>query len=147
MTVVIFFYKRIATLNERKLFKGEFMTWGFFMQTMGNRVKALRISKRMTQQQLADAIDVTQPAITKIEKGKTQVVTSVVLDKLAKELSSTSSYILHGSTNSEDHEHAMISAEMVAIFMSLPLVDKETILRIARSMSSEKKQAKKVPQL
>ena len=104
------------------------------MQSIGTRVKSLRVSKRLSQQELADKIGLTQPAIAKIESGKTKNMEGGTLEALARELSSTSSYILHGSVSSDDHEHAMIAAEMAAIFRDLPLVDKEAILRMARGI-------------
>ena len=120
------------------------MNWGFFMQSTGTRVKALRVSKRLNQQQLADAVGVTQPAIAKIETGKTKELSGRVLEALARELASTPSYILHGAQDSDDHEHSMISAEMATIFRVLSLSDKEVILRVARTLVSEK-QPKKSP--
>lgn len=120
------------------------MNWGFFMQSTGTRVKALRVSKRLNQQQLADAVGVTQPAIAKIETGKTKELSGRVLEALARELASTPSYILHGAQDSDDHEHSMIPAEMAAIFRVLSLSDKEVIIRVARTLVSEK-QPKKSP--
>jgi transcriptional regulator with XRE-family HTH domain len=70
------------------------MTWGFYMQTIGSRVKALRISKRLNQQQLATLVGVTQPAIAKIEINKTKNIKGYVLESLARALSTTTSYIL-----------------------------------------------------
>ena len=114
------------------------MTWGFYMQTIGNRVKSLRISKRLNQQQLADKVGVTQPAIAKIENGKTKNIKGYVLEALSRELSSTAAYILNGATDGDDHENEMICAEMAAIFRDLKLDDKEVLVRIARNMVSEK---------
>lgn len=114
------------------------MNWGFYMQTIGNRVKSLRISKHLNQQQLADRVGVTQPAIAKIEKGVTKNVKGYVLEALSRELSSTTSYLLNGAANGDDHENEMICAEMAAIFKDLKLDDKEVLVRIARNMVGEK---------
>lgn len=114
------------------------MNWGFYMQTIGSRVKALRVSKHLNQKQLAALVGVSQPAIAKIENGKTVNVKGYVLDALASALSSTPAFILRGSSDSSEHEQAMLSAEMSAIFSSLTLRDKETIIRIARSMCNDK---------
>lgn len=119
------------------------MNWGFYMQTIGNRVKSLRISKHLNQQQLADRVGVTQPAIAKIEKGVTKNVKGYVLEALAKELSTTTTYILKGAENGDDHEGEMIIGEMAAIFKDLSLEDKEVLVRIARSMAGEKKAVSK----
>ncbi len=42
-------------------------------QLIGNRVKHARINKRMTQQELADRLDVHRPIITELEKGNRQL--------------------------------------------------------------------------
>lgn len=114
------------------------------MSTVGFRVKSLRLSKRLNQQELADKCGVSQPAIAKIEKGITKNIKGYVLEALARELSSTVGYILHGASSSHDHEHAMMAAEMAAIFSDLPLSDKETLLRMARGILPTKKVVQKV---
>ena len=108
------------------------------MQTIGSRVKSLRISKRLNQQQLADLVGVSQPAITKIESGVTKNIKGYVLEALARSLSSTTTYILKGAENGDHHESEMIIAEMSALFKDLKLEDKEVLVRIARGMAGEK---------
>jgi hypothetical protein len=56
------------------------------------------------------------------------------LETLARELSTTTTYILLGSTNELDHEHEVFQAEMAAVFRQLSLPDKETLLRMARGL-------------
>lgn len=126
------------------MYQGVGMTWGFFMQSIGQRVKALRVSKRLNQQQLADLVGVSQPAIAKIEKNITKSIKGSTLDALAIALASTPAFILRGSTGPDDHEESMMTAEMQAIFSSLPMKDKETIIRIARSMCNDHVVAKEV---
>ena len=117
--------------------------WGEYMSTLGKRVKALRISKRLNQTQLAELVDMSQAAIAKIETGKTKNVTGITLDSLAHALSSTGSFLLHGASNEDDHESSMVTAEVAAIFRTLTLEDKQTILRIARGLNLEKKPTQK----
>ncbi len=104
------------------------------MDNIGPRVKALRISKRLNQQELADRCGVSQPAINKIESGKTKTVKGYVLEALARELSSTTTYILKGSSSEDNLEHDLLMAEMTAIFRDLPMHDKEMLLRMARGI-------------
>ena len=110
------------------------MDWGYFMENIGTRVKSLRVSKRLNQEQLAALCDVSQPAIAKIEKGTTKTVKGKTLEMLAAALSSTTTFILYGSDTEADHEHDMMQAEMTAIFRDLPASDKETLLRMARGI-------------
>ena len=50
------------------------------MEQIKNKIKELRISKKLTQQQLADKLHVTKQAISKWEKGKSiPDITSVEL--------------------------------------------------------------------
>jgi len=116
------------------------------MENIGTRVKVLRLSKRLNQQELADRCGVSQPAINKIENGKTKEIKGYVLEALARELSSTTTFILKGSDNADSHEHDMMMAEMSAIFKDLPLSDKETLLRLARGILPTKKQVKEKQQ-
>ena len=110
------------------------MNWGYFMEHIGSRVKSLRLSKRLNQEQLAELCEVSQPAIAKIEKGITKTVKGKTLEMLASALSSTTTFILYGSETEDDHEHDMMQAEMTAIFRDLPTSDKETLLRLARGI-------------
>ncbi len=114
--------------------RDETMSWSVFMENIGPRVKALRLSKRLNQQELADRCGVSQPAINKIETGKTKAVKGYVLEALARELSSTTGFILYGSESADTLEHDMLMAEMSAIFRDLPLSDKEMLLRMARGI-------------
>ena len=118
------------------------MTWGYYMADLGNRVKALRVSKRLNQTQLADLCGVSQPAIAKIERGVTKALKGETLEALAYHLSSTTTYIQNGSSSSEDHEADMMAAEMGAIFRDLSLADKETLLRLARGILPAKEETK-----
>ena len=113
------------------------MSWGFYMQTIGSRVKALRVSKRLNQQQLAKLVGVSQPAIAKIEIGATKNIKGYVLEALARSLSTTTTYILKGAESGDDHESEMIIGEMAAIFKGLKMEDKEILVRIARNMAGE----------
>lgn len=123
------------------------MTWGYYMSSLGTRVKALRISKHLNQDELAALVGITQPAIAKIERGITKTIKGETLEQLAYHLSSTTTYILNGSASPEDHESDMLAAEMAAIFRDLSLADKETLLRLARGILPTKKAVapKKVP--
>ena len=115
------------------------------MENIGTRVKSLRVSKRLNQEQLAALCDVSQPAIAKIEKGTTKTVKGKTLEMLAAALSSTTTFILYGSDTEADHEHDMMQAEMTAIFRDLPASDKETLLRMARGILPKSPSTKPPP--
>jgi transcriptional regulator with XRE-family HTH domain len=108
--------------------------WGYYMNELGQRVKVLRISKQLNQDELAQKCGISQPAIAKIERGLTKSVKGVTLEKLAVALSTTTNFLLYGSKSEEAHEDEMMLAEISAIFRDLPTSDKEMILRMARGI-------------
>lgn len=104
------------------------------MDTIANRLKSLRISKRLSQRQLAASCGVSQPTIANIERGRTTEIKGYVLEALAKELSTTSMYILEGVTNHRTHEQAMMVAELRSIFGKLSIDDQHQLVRMARGL-------------
>lgn len=112
--------------------------WGEYMSALGTRVRALRLSKRLNQTQLAELAGMSQAAIAKIETGATKSVTGVTLEALARVLSSTGAFLLNGAKDEDEHEESMVIAEIADIFRGLTLEDKQTILRIARGLVHEK---------
>lgn len=106
-----------------------------YMDTIGGRIKALRISKGLNASELARRVDIAQPSLYNIETNKTKSIKGYVLDALARELNTTTSYILTGADNHQDHEASMMLAEIQAIFRSLSAEDKEGLLRHARGLA------------
>lgn len=62
-----------------------------------------------------------------------------MLDALAKELNTTTSYLLDGAESHQGHEAAMMLAEVKAIFAKLSEADQESLLRQARGMLATSK--------
>lgn len=79
------------------------MVWGFNVHEIGKRVKSLRVSKRLTQVELASRLGIKQSSLAYIENGRTKTVRGTTLDALARELSSTTGYLLNGSQSSDHH--------------------------------------------
>lgn len=104
------------------------------METIGQRVDALRQGLRLTISELARRCEVTQPTMTNIIGGKTKSVKGYVLDALARELNTTTEYLLSGAQNNQDHEATMMQAELHAIFRKLPPEDQQALMRTARGM-------------
>jgi transcriptional regulator with XRE-family HTH domain len=105
------------------------------MDTIGSRVKALRESKRLNASELARRVGIAQPSLYNIESDKTKAVKGYVLDALARELSTTTGYLLTGAVNNQDHEAAMMLAEVQTIFRSLNAADQEKLVRAARGLA------------
>jgi transcriptional regulator with XRE-family HTH domain len=105
------------------------------MDTIGARVKALRESKRLNQSELARRVGIKQPSLYNIESNKTKEIKGYVLDALARELNTTTGYILTGAVGNEAHESSMMLSEILAIFKTLSAEDQEKLLRDARGLA------------
>lgn len=114
------------------------MGWGKYMKKIGDRVKALRLSKRLSQAALAKRCELSQPTIANIERGRTLEVKGYVAEALARELDSTVQFILQGSSSPGGHEEAMLTAEILSIFGKLDSADKEALIRMARGLLANK---------
>ena len=57
-------------------------------EEFGEKVKRMRQNRGLTQEQLAEAIDISQRALSAIERGE-NFVTSETIDKLLKTLNTT----------------------------------------------------------
>ncbi|CAM3765277.1 Helix-turn-helix transcriptional regulator [Cohnella lubricantis] len=76
---------------------------GFDYQAIGNRIRKARERKGITQELLAESMDVSNAYISKIERGRTPVNLNN-LDKICRVLETSTEYILSGtSTDSEDY--------------------------------------------
>lgn len=53
---------------------------------MKNKLKEIREAKKMSQEELAKESTVSRTIISELENGKTEVVTNITLEKLAKAL-------------------------------------------------------------
>lgn len=107
-----------------------------YMDTIGSRVEALRLSKGLNASELARRVGIKQPSLYNIEKNNTKSVKGYVLDSLARELNTTTTYLLTGADNSQDHESSMMLAEITAIFRTLSAADQEKLLRDARGLAA-----------
>jgi DNA-binding XRE family transcriptional regulator len=67
------------------------------METQGDRIKALRLAKGWTQQQLADQLDVTREAVSQWESGGTSDPRNETFLILAEILGTTPQYLVWGA--------------------------------------------------
>ena len=102
------------------------------MTTMGTRLRALRLSKQLTQVQLAARVGVKQNTLSDLERGDSKTMEAATLQALCRELVTTSAYILNGVADGEEHEAAMQEAELIAIFRELPPPSQAALIKDAR---------------
>lgn len=72
------------------------------MKTMGEKIKELRIKKRLTQQELADKIGVSYTTISLYESGSRKP-SFKALNKLAKVFEVNEAYFFEEENNSTDN--------------------------------------------
>ncbi|MFB9274079.1 helix-turn-helix domain-containing protein [Cohnella cellulosilytica] len=72
---------------------------GFDYSVIGNRIRKAREEKGITQETLAESLDVSNAYISKIERGRTPVNLNN-LDKICAVLETSADYILRGANTS-----------------------------------------------
>ncbi|MDP4096288.1 helix-turn-helix domain-containing protein [Paenibacillus sp. P96] len=77
------------------------MILSFDYGIIGNRIKKSREKKGLTQEMLAEELDVSNAYISKIERGKTQISLDR-LSELCYVLEESTEYILNGSDSTSD---------------------------------------------
>lgn len=98
------------------------------------RVQTLRAARRISQQKLADEINVSQPTIANIERGRTLEIKGYVLEALARALNTTPQYILEEDEEQGAADEAATQAELVGIWKKLPQPHRDTLLQTARGL-------------
>jgi len=64
------------------------------MNTLGDRVKDLRVKKEMNQKKLSESSGITQATISRIENGKVKQLKSEALKRLSEALGTTIDYLM-----------------------------------------------------
>ena len=99
---------------------------------MGARLKSLRLSKRLTQVQLAERTGLKQNTISDLERGDSLEMKAETLQALCKELVTTPAYLLNGVKDGDAHEEQLQEAELTAIFRELPAQAQMALVNSAR---------------
>lgn len=79
--------------------------------TVGERIKQIRVSKKMTREELAETADISSSFLYEIETGK-KGLSAYTLDSLARALGLTADYILHGDMRDAELESAVSTEEL-----------------------------------
>lgn len=72
-------------------------------EELGKKIKRMRINRGLTQEQLAEAVDVSQRTLSGIEIGE-NFVTAETLDKIIKALNTTSEELFATNHLKEEQE-------------------------------------------
>lgn len=93
--------------------------------TVGERIKYLRLTRKMTREELAEAAEMSTSFLYEIETGK-KSFSAYTLDNLAQAFDLTTDYILHGDENDVELECTASSAQQheVKLRMAQKLLEK-----------------------
>ncbi len=114
---------------------------------MGKRIKRLRREQRLSQERLAELIDVSTPHMSNIENGKTKFSLQVLID-LANALNTTPDVLLLDQMKSQDKTRCMvieeIDRELSDCTMAQMTLIEESVLNTKKILKSyEKKMNRK----
>ena len=82
--------------------------------TLGDRIKKQRQKLGLTQQELANKVEVLRPRITELEANRRFVVTSEVLKRLATALRCSTDYLV-GMYEDDDSEQNPAGAALIGV--------------------------------
>ncbi len=95
---------------------------------IGQRIKALRLNKQLTQENLADLTDVNVSHISNIETNKVKVSLTLLVN-ICNALDTTVDYILG---NEYQHSTSITETELSNITKEMKQEKQELLLRIAK---------------
>ena len=113
---------------------------------IGKRVKQLRKKRGMSQEQLAELIDVSVPHMSNIENGKTKFSLQVLVD-LANALNTTPDALLLDQLEHTSKAHGMVLGEIGSVLADCTPVQmtmiEETVKSTKRMLQTYDKKLKK----
>lgn len=105
------------------------------MKTIGQRIRDLRVGRKLTQEQLAKAIGITQASMTDLETGKSKSPASQTLTKLARVLEVDPEWLMTGKGAQQPIASlSETEAELLLVYRALSAEGREYVLKRARSV-------------
>jgi transcriptional regulator with XRE-family HTH domain len=108
------------------------------MEKVGDRIRRLRLARKLTQGQVAKAIGVTQGSFTQLETGKSKAPASSTLTKLARYFEVDPEWLMTGkgaqtsiSTLADDE------SELILLYRALSSESRQYVLGRARSVHQD----------
>jgi transcriptional regulator with XRE-family HTH domain len=111
------------------------------MNTIGSRVKALRLRRGLKQDFVAKEIGITQGSLSLIESDNTEVPKGTTLEGLCRVLRTTPDFLIAGAGDPDSIEAAMQEHELVYTWRGLPAQARELLLAQARTIEQSFKPA------
>lgn len=104
-------------------------------EELGKKIKRMRINRGLTQEQLAEAVDVSQRTLSGIEIGE-NFVTSETLDKIIKALN-TSSEELFATSHLKEEDEILKEIEQNIITISKNPIKLDILYNVTKSLIKE----------
>jgi transcriptional regulator with XRE-family HTH domain len=107
-------------------------------RTVGQRIRDLRVARKLTQEQLAKAIGIKQGSLTQLETGKSKAPASKTLTKLARLFEVDPEWLMTG----RGPQHPVSSlgdeeSELVLLYRSLSTEGRAYVLGRARTLHQD----------
>ncbi|WP_442944902.1 helix-turn-helix domain-containing protein [Oribacterium sp. C9] len=110
-----------------------------FYKTIGERIKEIRIQKKMSQAELAEKAHLSLPVISSLENARTKIWL-VTFAKVAEALEVSTDDILRLNTPSSS---ASFPSELAEILDGCTTSERESILKIVKQLKATFEQHKK----
>ena len=104
------------------------------MNSIGSRIKALRLRRGLKQEALAQMAGITQGSLSLIENDKTEVPAGATVAGLCRALRTTPEFIIAGAGDPDSIENAMLEHELVFLWRDLPQEARRLVLENAHSV-------------
>jgi transcriptional regulator with XRE-family HTH domain len=113
------------------------------MDDVGKRIRRLRTERKLSQEQLAQAIGIKQGSLTQLETGKSKAPSSQTLTKLARLFEVDPEWLMTGKgTQQSVSSLSEGEAELVLLYRSLSSEGRDYVLGRARSVHRDEHEAK-----
>lgn len=106
-----------------------------WFQTIGERVRKIRLAQGLTQRQLGQKMGVDHSSISQIETGT--LLNLILLKKIAEAFSVEMEYFFGDYNEKEELLAQKPVKQFIKIFLKLRAVDRKTIMDLARYLESK----------
>ena len=113
-------------------------------ETLGGRIKSLRLARGLAQPDLAARVGISQPSLSNIERNKTEKLRGDTLAGLCRELGVTPDVLLRGTTT-RNPESVLHEAEIMGLWRQLTDDDQVHLLAIARALAQRRAPLPRTP--
>ena len=116
----------VAKRNERKVIK-----MAIDYSVIGSRIKQARLAKNMTQEDLADKIDISVAFLSRVERGNSHINLKR-LNQLCGLLDVSEGYLLNGASSSSEN---YLDKEFTDLIKSVSPEKQKLIYNVAKAIA------------